>query len=88
MVEAGLERARRGQSRVILDIVGVLAWAYVVAISSQIRLALPFSPVPVTAQTLAVLLGGAFLGPRRGVLSSSTSTASTTRHESTRPWAT
>jgi biotin transport system substrate-specific component len=68
MIEEALGRASRARSRAILDIVGVLAWAYVVAISAQIRLTVPFSPVPVTAQTLAVLLGGALLGMRRGTL--------------------
>lgn len=32
-------------------------------------LPIPISPVPVTAQTLGVLLAGAILGPRRGALS-------------------
>ncbi len=36
---------------------------------SQVRLPLPFTPVPLTAQTLGVLLVGAALGTRRGALS-------------------
>ncbi|MBM3319541.1 MAG: biotin transporter BioY [Candidatus Eisenbacteria bacterium] len=37
-----------------------------VAASAQIAFRVPFSPVPVTAQTLAVLLVGALLGSRLG----------------------
>ena len=54
-----------------------LAWTYdialvtgasvAVALSAQIAVALPFSPVPVTGQTFAVLLVGALLGPQRAV---------------------
>ena len=40
-----------------------------VALAAQISIRLPFSPVPVTGQTLAVLLVGALLGSRRGALS-------------------
>jgi biotin transport system substrate-specific component len=36
------------------------------ALSAQIAFPLPFSPVPVTAQSFAVLLTGALLGSRRG----------------------
>lgn len=46
----------------------VAAWAYLVALSAQLRVYLPFSPVPITAQTLVVLLGGVLLGARRGAL--------------------
>lgn len=38
-----------------------------IALSAQIYLPLPFSPVPITAQTLAVLLTAAFLGKRRAL---------------------
>lgn len=38
------------------------------AICAQVAIPLPWSPVPVTAQTLAVLLCGAALGRRRGAL--------------------
>lgn len=39
-----------------------------VALSAQVAIPLPFTPVPVTAQTLAVLLIGAVLGSARGAL--------------------
>jgi biotin transport system substrate-specific component len=36
---------------------------------AQIRITLPFTPIPLTGQTFAVLLSGAVLGSRRGFLS-------------------
>lgn len=45
----------------------VCGLALATALSAQVRLPLPFSPVPVTLQTFVVLLGGAILGARAGV---------------------
>ena len=53
----------------IRDVVLALSAAYLLALSAQVRVALPFSPVPVTGQTLVVLLIGALLGRRRAALS-------------------
>ena len=39
-----------------------------VAVSAQISIPLPFTPVPITGQTLAVLLVGAVLGSKRGAI--------------------
>jgi biotin transport system substrate-specific component len=39
-----------------------------IALASRVAIPLPFSPVPVTGQTLAVLLIGTLLGSRRGAL--------------------
>lgn len=47
----------------------VLCTSWIIAISSQIMIQLPFSPIPVTAQTLAVLLTGFVLGKRMGAAS-------------------
>jgi biotin transport system substrate-specific component len=44
----------------------ILAGAAALAVSARIAVPLPWTPVPVTAQTLAVLLVGALLGPIRG----------------------
>ena len=44
----------------------VLITSWLIAISAQISINLPFSPVPITAQTLAILLAGFFLGKNRG----------------------
>src|SRR5258708_1025615 len=46
----------------------ILAFAFFTAVSGQMKFELPFSPVPVTAQTLAVLLSGVCLGSRGGAL--------------------
>lgn len=43
--------------------------ALVVAALAQIRIPLPFTPVPLTGQTFAVLLVGAALGSKRGAAS-------------------
>ena len=42
--------------------------ALVIALGAQVAFPLPFTPVPVTLQTLAVLLVGVVLGSRRGAL--------------------
>lgn len=51
------------RSREALLIVGA---SFFIALGAQFKFYLPFSPVPVTAQTLAVLLTGALLGPVHG----------------------
>jgi len=50
----------------IKDIAIVVAGSLLVGISAHAKVFLPFTPVPVTAQTLIVLLLGATLGSRRG----------------------
>ena len=51
------------------DALLVLGFSLVTALSAQLAVPLPFSPVPVTGQTFGVLLTGALLGPRLGFLS-------------------
>ena len=46
----------------------IASGATLIALSAQIVLPLPFTPVPVTAQTLTVILVGVLLGSRRGSL--------------------
>lgn len=46
----------------------IVAASLLMALGAQVRIPLPFSPVPVTLQTFAVLLTGALLGSRRGAL--------------------
>ena len=53
----------------LYDLGLVLGGSLLLALSAQVAIYLPFSPVPITAQTLAVLLIGATLGSRRGALS-------------------
>lgn len=50
------------------DALLVVGASLFIAISAAITIPLPFTPVPVTAQTLAVLLIGALLGSRLGAL--------------------
>ncbi len=47
----------------------VVGFALLTALAAQVRIPLPFTPVPVTGQTLAVLLAGAALGSRAGAAS-------------------
>lgn len=51
------------------DLMLVIGGALVIAAAAQVRLVLPFTPVPVTGQTFAVLLLGALLGSKRGAAS-------------------
>ena len=44
----------------------ILGGSLLIALASQFQILLPFSPVPVTAQTFVVLLLGALFGSRRG----------------------
>ncbi len=48
---------------------GALLFAVLTAVGAAVSFPLPFSPVPVTLQTLAVVLAGAMLGPIWGVIS-------------------
>ena len=47
----------------------VIGGALLVAAAAQVRIPLPFTPVPITGQTFGVALVGASLGSRRGALS-------------------
>lgn len=46
----------------------IAGFSLIVALAAQVSIPLPFTPVPVTLQTLAVVLTGALLGSRRGTL--------------------
>jgi biotin transport system substrate-specific component len=64
-MELSLAR-RRPAGRQVAEAGGVLAWSLAIAIASRIAVPLPFTPVPITLQTLAVVACGALLGSRRG----------------------
>ena len=51
---------------VLRDVLLVVGASLLTAVAAQIAIPLPFSPVPLTGQTFAVLLSGAVLGARRG----------------------
>ena len=52
----------------LYDAALILCGSLFIALSAQVAIHLPFSPVPITGQTLGVLLTGALLGSRRGSL--------------------
>ncbi len=52
----------------LYDISLLIAGSLLIGLCAQIKIWLPFSPVPVTLQTFAVLMAGAMLGCRRGGL--------------------
>lgn len=54
----------------VRDAVLVAGFALAIALSAQVAVPLPFTPVPVTGQTFVVLLGAASLGAGRAVLGS------------------
>ncbi|HUP46055.1 MAG TPA: biotin transporter BioY [Thermoanaerobaculia bacterium] len=58
------QRLIRG--RVAFDALFVLGGSALIAIAAQIAIAVPFSPVPLTMQPLAVLLVGVVLGAKGG----------------------
>src|SRR5688572_30123197 len=49
-----------------VNIIAVIAASLLIALAAQVAFPIPFSPVPLTLQPLAVLLVGAVLGPVRG----------------------
>jgi biotin transport system substrate-specific component len=52
-----------------IDWLEIAGFALITLLLAQVRVPLPYTPVPVTGQTFAVLLAGAVLGARRGCLS-------------------
>jgi biotin transporter BioY len=76
--ESALPRPGRAGSRLVLadvlpgdrarDAALVVAFAGLTGLAAQVAVKLPFTPVPITGQTFAVLLGGAALGWRRALL--------------------
>ena len=53
-------------SRITRDVALIVLFTLITAGAARISVHLPFTPVPITGQTLAVLLAGATLGSRRG----------------------
>jgi len=49
------------------DVALILTGSLLIALSAQIAIPLPFSPVPITGQTFGVLIIPALLGSRRGM---------------------
>ena len=57
---------RRG---LLVDVALIVGFAFFTAILAQIAIRFPGTTVPITGQTLAVLVAGGALGSRRGALS-------------------
>ena len=56
------------QSNALTNTLLVVAASLVTAAAAQVEIRLPWTPVPITGQTFAVLLSGAVLGARRAFL--------------------
>jgi biotin transport system substrate-specific component len=67
LIPAALRRTRAQQR--LADAVLILGSSLLTALMARVEIPLPFTPVPITGQTFAVLLVGAALGSRRGALS-------------------
>lgn len=65
---AGQFRPAVKRQALVYDLMMVLGASIFIALSAQIAIPVPFSPVPITLQTFAVLLTGAFIGSRLGIL--------------------
>jgi biotin transport system substrate-specific component len=63
-----LARPRAAGRALVYDASLVVTGSLLVALAAQLEIRLPFTPVPWTGQTFAVLLVGALLGARRGAL--------------------
>lgn len=54
----------------VTDLTLIAGFAVLIGVFAQVTIPLPFTPVPISGQTFAVLLGAAALGTRRATLGS------------------
>lgn len=66
LIDHSLPEHRTVMAGLALDVLTMAAAASFIALAAQVRIPLSFTPVPVTGQTLAVLVAGMALGTRRG----------------------
>ncbi|MCH8349794.1 MAG: biotin transporter BioY [Chloroflexi bacterium] len=66
LADAVFPRSGVLQQDLLRDLGLVLGFTILMTLLAQVRVPLPFTPVPITGQTLGVLLTGAALGSRRG----------------------
>lgn len=59
----------RSAARLVTSVALVVIGSLLTALAARVTIPLPFTPVPITGQTFAVLLTGAVLGSRRGAAS-------------------
>ncbi|GBE30676.1 MAG TPA: biotin transporter BioY [Bacteroidetes bacterium] len=70
--ERAIDRKTIGLSsyrEVLLSLALILAFTALTSLGALVRIPLPMTPVPITLQTLMVLLAGAMLGSKRGLAS-------------------
>jgi biotin transport system substrate-specific component len=65
---AAMLRPQIKKEALLYNFILIVGASIFIALSAQIAFNVPFSPVPVTGQTFAVILVGAFLGSRAGSL--------------------
>ncbi|NJN97019.1 MAG: biotin transporter BioY [Anaerolineales bacterium] len=56
------------QRRTLHNVILIVLFSLLLGVSAQIAIPLPFTPVPITMQTLMVLLTGMLLGSRLGLM--------------------
>jgi biotin transport system substrate-specific component len=56
------------KNSLLFNLTIIIIGSFFITISAQLAIYLPFSPVPITGQTFAVLLTGILLGSKRGSL--------------------
>jgi len=61
-------RPARAATAVLYDVALIAGFSLLIGLSAQLAIPLPFTPVPVTLQTLVVLVAGFLLGSWRGAL--------------------
>src|SRR5512142_2393996 len=69
LIPTVFERSLPNVDRRVRDASLIVGGSLFVALMAQVRIPLPFTPVPLTGQTLAVLVVGAALGARKGAAS-------------------
>jgi biotin transport system substrate-specific component len=69
LVDTVIPKVEGNPARVIRDVLLIVAGAALTAVSAQIAFFVPWTPVPYTLQTAAVLLTGTALGAGRGFAS-------------------
>ncbi len=68
LTAAGVFRPCERKWAALYDIVLIISGSFLIGLCAQVKIWLPFSPVPVTGQTFAVLMMGTLFGARRGCL--------------------
>lgn len=53
----------------LAHLIGIILFTALTALAARVTIPLPFTPVPITLQVMAVLLAGLVLGPRAGAAS-------------------